>query len=434
MIAASVILIWTGTNASIPAGWVRAPELDSRFPKGASAGIDPNVTGGAPTHTHTSPAHSHAMNSHVHVIQIASALGGTPATASATGITAEYHHGHAPFNSGGVSGSYTVSSVAVTYAAYSNDPPYYEVIYIKKSAGWGGIPNGVVGLCDDSAFVNDTDKWRNFYQCDGNNSTPNLTDKYLKGATASGDSGGTGGALTNAHSIDHAHTQSHAHDGATSGPALTSRQDAGGSGYVLASHTHSITLPANTTATGTTSIPLSQSETVEPAYKKLMAIQNRAGTTITPPKGIIGMWVGALSTIPVGWLLCDGNNGTIDMRDKYLKITNTPAHIGNTGGANSHTHAAQSHGHGNIAHNHINSTPITHTGAIGRADPDGQAEPSNATHAGSTQSDVNYVLANSNTTADSASNEPQYLTVAFIKLNLSLQVSSFLGLFVDNIK
>ena len=36
------------------------------------------------------------------------------------------------------------------------------------------------------------------------------------------------------------------------------------------------------------------------------------------PKGVIVMWSGKISDIPSGWALCDGTNGTPDLRDKFI--------------------------------------------------------------------------------------------------------------------
>lgn len=36
------------------------------------------------------------------------------------------------------------------------------------------------------------------------------------------------------------------------------------------------------------------------------------------PIGCIIMWSGSISTIPVGWKLCDGTNNTPDLRDKFV--------------------------------------------------------------------------------------------------------------------
>ncbi len=39
---------------------------------------------------------------------------------------------------------------------------------------------------------------------------------------------------------------------------------------------------------------------------------------ILVPSGVICMWSGTIATIPSGWYLCDGNNGTPDLRDKFI--------------------------------------------------------------------------------------------------------------------
>ena len=53
-----IIFIWTGTNASIPTGWSRVTSMDDKYLKGTANGVNPNVDGGATTHTHTSPTHT----------------------------------------------------------------------------------------------------------------------------------------------------------------------------------------------------------------------------------------------------------------------------------------------------------------------------------------------------------------------------------------
>lgn len=35
-------------------------------------------------------------------------------------------------------------------------------------------------------------------------------------------------------------------------------------------------------------------------------------------KGIVCLWSGAIVDIPAGWQLCDGTNGTPDLRDKFI--------------------------------------------------------------------------------------------------------------------
>lgn len=57
--------------------------------------------------------------------------------------------------------------------------------------------------------------------------------------------------------------------------------------------------------------------------------------TSSVPTGLICMWSGA--TIPSGWNLCDGTNGTPDLRDKFIVGSGSAYAIGDTGGADSVT-------------------------------------------------------------------------------------------------
>jgi microcystin-dependent protein len=36
------------------------------------------------------------------------------------------------------------------------------------------------------------------------------------------------------------------------------------------------------------------------------------------PSGLIAMWSGTIATIPSGWYLCNGSNGTPDLRDRFI--------------------------------------------------------------------------------------------------------------------
>ena len=50
--------------------------------------------------------------------------------------------------------------------------------------------------------------------------------------------------------------------------------------------------------------------------------------------GMILMWSGAANQIPIGWVLCNGQNGTPDLRDKFIVGAGSSKYpVGNTGGA-----------------------------------------------------------------------------------------------------
>ena len=55
------------------------------------------------------------------------------------------------------------------------------------------------------------------------------------------------------------------------------------------------------------------------------------------PRGAIVMWSGAVDAIPEGWALCDGSNGTPDLRDRFIVGAGGSYNVGDTGGANTVT-------------------------------------------------------------------------------------------------
>lgn len=63
------------------------------------------------------------------------------------------------------------------------------------------------------------------------------------------------------------------------------------------------------------------------------------------PAGTVCMWFGKTSEIPDGWVLCDGNNDTFDMRGLFPVGTGSPFTHGSTGGALTHYHTADQDPH-----------------------------------------------------------------------------------------
>lgn len=58
-----------------------------------------------------------------------------------------------------------------------------------------------------------------------------------------------------------------------------------------------------------------------------------SSTTSAIPTGGIIIWSGAANAVPDGWALCDGNNGTPDLRDKFVLCAGTSHAVGSTGGS-----------------------------------------------------------------------------------------------------
>jgi len=76
-------------------------------------------------------------------------------------------------------------------------------------------------------------------------------------------------------------------------------------------------------------------------------IGTASATGATIPAGLISLWSGSIGSIPVGWYLCDGTNGTPDLRDRFIVGAGTTYAVTATGGSAdsvvvSHNHTATS--------------------------------------------------------------------------------------------
>jgi len=56
------------------------------------------------------------------------------------------------------------------------------------------------------------------------------------------------------------------------------------------------------------------------------------------PSGIIVMWSGAIASVPNGWRICDGTNGTPDLRDRFIIGAGNTYAVDASGGTTSHNH------------------------------------------------------------------------------------------------
>jgi hypothetical protein len=102
----------------------------------------------------------------------------------------------------------------------------------------------------------------------------------------------------------------------------------------------------NTTGNAATATALQTARTING-----VSFDGTANISIpTVPSGGIIMWSGSIATIPAGFLLCDGTNGTPDLRNRFVVGAGSTYTPGNTGGADtvtlttaqipSHTHTA----------------------------------------------------------------------------------------------
>lgn len=76
-----------------------------------------------------------------------------------------------------------------------------------------------------------------------------------------------------------------------------------------------------------------------PLSKLAAAVALSTDLRFMPSGGII-LWSGSVATIPAGWVLCDGLNGTPDLRDRFVIGASTTGAfaVGATGGVQTHGH------------------------------------------------------------------------------------------------
>lgn len=99
-------------------------------------------------------------------------------------------------------------------------------------------------------------------------------------------------------------------------------------------------------------------------YDNLYGIIGVAPSPATPtPAGVIVLWSGSIGSIPTGWVLCNGSNGTPDLRNRFIVGAGSTYAVDATGGSAdaivvSHTHTFSattnttgSHSHGILGYN-----------------------------------------------------------------------------------
>jgi hypothetical protein len=76
-------------------------------------------------------------------------------------------------------------------------------------------------------------------------------------------------------------------------------------------------------------------------------LQTSTAVGDTIPPGLIAIWSGSTGSIPSGWVICDGSNGTPNLRDSFIVGAGNNYAVGAAGGSAdsivvSHTHTATS--------------------------------------------------------------------------------------------
>ena len=151
-----------------------------------------------------------------------------------------------------------------------------------------------------------------------------------------------------------------------------------------------------------------------------------SGQTSLVPAGVILLWSGSIASIPSGWNLCDGTNGTPDLRNRFVVAAGDTYAVGATGGADSVTlDASQMPAHTHTFSGSTNTTGAhTHTVAAGNSSggsniiTTGNARSNDTSYTTSSAGDHSHTF--SGTTAStggggSHENRPPYYALAYIQ-------------------
>lgn len=412
-IPSDLILAWPSTAASIPSGWSRVTALDGYYPRGASTTAAPSATGGTTSHDHTTPSHVHTIGAHSH------SVGGSTGTSNSSTTSARFNgasqpqadqpHSHTRPSSTGSRAAQNSGSAAPGTNSANNVPPTYDVIWIASDGAQASYPVGILGWATEAVSG-----WTNDATSAG---------RFLKGAAGGGNGGATSGASTHTHSVDsHTHT-GFSHDHSIGSTSLSNPSSSTEAGYGSSSprwlprHTHPMDVGSASTGNlssaggGTTG-----SATLEPPHRRLQVLRNTGGGTQTR---IIGLYTGAVADLDPLLTLCNGSNGTPDMRTYFARDRGSDS-INSTGGASTHTHSVPNHTHGIPSHSHTTNVLASTTGSFEAPSFGDLGDSPTTSHdhsSGSTASATPSRTSNGSGTSGSASHIPPYKEVHFVRLD-----------------
>lgn len=130
--------------------------------------------------------------------------------------------------------------------------------------------------------------------------------------------------------------------------------------------------------------------------------------------GMIMLWSGSIASIPSGWVLCNGSNGTPDLRDRFVVGAGSTYAVNATGGSAdaivvSHTHTATS----TVTDPGHNHSLVAGQEAVGAGGDTGYRQNSGVTGTSTTGITVATSIASSGSSGTNA-NLPPYYALAYI--------------------
>ena len=138
------------------------------------------------------------------------------------------------------------------------------------------------------------------------------------------------------------------------------------------------------------------------------------------PSGAIILWSGAVGSIPAGWYLCNGANGTPNLQDRFIVGAGSVYAVGATGGsANavvvSHSHSVSGSTTSNGNHSHGTSIANGNSGTQGSNKTSwGSGQATIVTYDAGTHSHTLSGTADATGSSATNANLPPYYALAYI--------------------
>jgi hypothetical protein len=147
-------------------------------------------------------------------------------------------------------------------------------------------------------------------------------------------------------------------------------------------------------------------------------LQTSTATTSPFTAGMILIWSGSIGSIPTGWVLCNGSNGSPDLRDRFVISAGSTYSVGQTGGSAdsivvSHTHTATSTV-SDPGHNHQIGGTNSSGGVLTLADRNGDGS-SNTYNTTTKTTGITVATSNASTgSSGTGANLPPFYALAYI--------------------
>lgn len=94
---------------------------------------------------------------------------------------------------------------------------------------------------------------------------------------------------------------------------------------------YKITKQENLDSTSSTNFATEAVQNIASVYAESSSTVNFNNLNAQNFRGIIVAWSGTVANIPNGWGLCDGTNGTPDLRGRFLRMLSKPGNANNAG-------------------------------------------------------------------------------------------------------